>query len=156
MSPLSQNRVAAQRPPILLTVSDRERLFALLGTAAVTASSEAAFFLREEIERADVVPDDVAPSAVVRLGCEVTFVDLSDARIRQAQIVLPEEALGSHSISVLSPIGTALIGLGPGQSIRWTDQGRERSLAVIEVGASKSGVKARRPSARFRLRLPVY
>ena len=155
MSYHSHNRVA-QRPPILLTISDRERLFALLGTAAATVNSEVTCFLREEIERADVVPDDIVPSAIVRLGCKVKFVDLSDARIQQAQLVLPEEAQRNHSISVLSPIGTALIGLGPGQSIRWTDQGRERSLAVIEVGASKSGVKARRPSAQFRLRLPVY
>jgi hypothetical protein len=43
--------------------------------------------------------------------------------------------LSRHCISVLSPIGTAVFGLGPGQSIRWTEQGRERRLAVLEVRA---------------------
>jgi regulator of nucleoside diphosphate kinase len=124
---------AEKRPSIVLTASDRERLFALLGAARTTVDMETACFLREEIERADVAPDDIAPNSVVRLGCDVKFVDHADARIQQAQLVSPEETLRGRCISVLSPIGSALIGLGPGQSIHWTEQGRERSLAVLEV-----------------------
>ncbi|MCK1638932.1 GreA/GreB family elongation factor [Bradyrhizobium sp. 157] len=124
---------AEKRPSIVLTASDRERLFALLGAAPSTVDMDTACFLREEIERADVAPDDIAPNSVVRLGCDVKFVDHADARIQQAQLVFPEETLRGRCISVLSPIGSALIGLGPGQSIRWTEQGRERSLAVLEV-----------------------
>ena len=135
MSNFQGNRVE-RRPPILLTVSDRERLFALLDTAPATLNMEAACFLREEIERADIVPDNVSSNAVVRLGSDVRFVDLSDARMQQAQLVFPGEAQ-HHRISVLSPIGSALIGLGPGQSICWTEQGRERSLAVLEVRAGR-------------------
>jgi regulator of nucleoside diphosphate kinase len=137
MSDFERNRVE-QRPPIVLTASDRKRLFVLLGAAPATVNTEIACFLREEIERADVAPDDVAPNSVVRLGCDVKFVDHTDARLRQAQLVVPEEAQRRHCISVLSPIGSALIGLGPGQSIRWTEQGRERSLAVLEVGSRKT------------------
>ena len=126
-----------QRPPIVLTALDRERLFALLGDALTTVDMDTACFLREEIERADIAPDDVAPNSLVRLGCDVKFVDHADARIRRAQLVIPDGAQRNHCISVLSPIGSALIGLGPGQSIRWTEQGRERSLAVLEVRASR-------------------
>jgi regulator of nucleoside diphosphate kinase len=125
-----------QRPPIVLTALDRERLSALLGDALTTVDKETACFLREEIDRADIAPDDVAPNSVVRLGCDVKFVDHADARIRRAQLVSPEKAECNRCISVLSSIGSALIGLGPGQSIRWTEQGRERSLAVLEVRAS--------------------
>jgi regulator of nucleoside diphosphate kinase len=125
-----------QRPPIVLTALDRERLSALLGDALTTVDKETACFLREEINRADIAPDDVAPNSVVRLGCDVKFVDHADARIRRVQLVFPEKAECNHCISVLSPIGSALIGLGPGQSIRWTEQGRERSLAVLEVRVS--------------------
>ena len=137
MNDFERNRVE-QRPPIVLTASDRERLFALLGAAPAALNTEVACFLREEIERADVAPDDVAPNSVVRLDCDVKFVDHADARIQQAQLVVPGEARRSHCISVLSPIGSALIGLGPGQSIRWIEQGRERSLAVLEVGSRKT------------------
>jgi regulator of nucleoside diphosphate kinase len=126
-----------QRPAIVLTALDRERLSALLGDALTIVDKETACFLREEIDRADIAPDDVAPNLVVRLGCDVKFVDHADARIRRAQLVIPDEAQRNHCISVLSPIGSALIGLGPGQSIRWTEQGRERSLAVLEVRASR-------------------
>jgi regulator of nucleoside diphosphate kinase len=137
-----------QRPPIVLTALDRERLFALLGDAPTTVDKEIVCFLREEIDRADIAPDDVAPNSVVRLGCDVKFVDHADARIRRAQLVFPEEAQCNHCISVLSPIGSALIGLGPGQSIRWTEQGRERSLAVLEVRASGRRSNDSRRNAR--------
>jgi regulator of nucleoside diphosphate kinase len=126
-----------RRPSILLTASDRERLFELLRTAPAAVNTEIAYFLREEIERADVAPDDIAPNSIVMLGCDVKFVDHADALIQQAELVFPEEAQRGYYISVLSPIGSALIGLGPGQSICWTEQGRERSVAVLEVSASK-------------------
>jgi regulator of nucleoside diphosphate kinase len=137
-----------QRPPIVLTAMDRETLVALLGNSLTIMDIEAACFLREEIERAEIAPDDVAPNSVVRLGCEVKFVDHADARIRRAQLVVPEEAQCNHCISILSPIGSALIGLGPGQSIRWTEQGRERSLAVLKVGASGPGSNDSRRNTR--------
>jgi regulator of nucleoside diphosphate kinase len=133
-----------QRPPIVLTALDRERLLALLGDETTTMDMKAAGFLLEEIERADIVPDDVAPNSVVRVGCYVKFVDHADARIQRAQLVFPEEARCKHYISVLSPVGSALIGLGPGQSIRWTEQGRERSLAVLEVRAAGVDQRIRR------------
>jgi hypothetical protein len=49
-----------QRPPIVLTTLDRERLFALLHSALTTVDLSIARFLREEIERAEIVPDHVA------------------------------------------------------------------------------------------------
>lgn len=126
-----------QRPSIVLTSMDRDALFALLSNPQMTTDAAAACFLREEIERADVLSDEAAPNSVVRIGCYVKFVDHADARVRRAQIVLPEDSLCSDRISVLSRIGSALIGLGPGQSIRWNECGEERSLAVLEVSATK-------------------
>jgi regulator of nucleoside diphosphate kinase len=147
MSNIERSR-PEQRPPIVLTALDREKLFTLLGDALMTVDTETACFLREEIDRADIAPDDVAPDSVVRLGCDVKFVDHADARIRRARLVVPEEARCNHCISVLSPIGSALIGLGPGQSIHWTEQGRERSLAVLEVRGSGRRSNNSRRTAR--------
>jgi regulator of nucleoside diphosphate kinase len=137
-----------QRPSIVLTSMDRDALFALLGDPLKTTDVVAACFLREEIERADIMSDDVAPNSVVRVGCYVKFVDHADARIRRVQLVFPEEARCEHCISVLTPVGSALIGLGPGQSIRWTEQGRERSLAVLEVRGSGRRSNNSRRTAR--------
>jgi regulator of nucleoside diphosphate kinase len=129
-----------QRPPIVLTRLDREQLFALLHNALTTADLCIARFLREEIERAEIVPDDVASNSAVRMGCHVKFIDHDDERIRCAKLVFPEESQNSHCISILSFIGSALIGLGPGQSIHWTEHRSERMLTVLEICASEPGL----------------
>jgi regulator of nucleoside diphosphate kinase len=116
---------------------DREKLFALLNDSLATTDSGIARFLREEIERAETVPDNVASNSVVRMGCQVKFIDHDDERIRCAKLVFPEESHNSRCISILSSIGSALIGLGPGQSIHWTEHGSERRLTVLEICASE-------------------
>jgi len=141
LSDIERNRLES-RPSIVLTAFDRERLTKMLGDTLSTADIETAFFLRQEIERADIAADDVPLNSVVRIGCEVKFVDHAEARIQHARLVLPNDAQCSHCISVLTPTGTALIGLGPGQSIRWTEQDRERSLAVLEVSAMNDDQEA--------------
>lgn len=123
------------RPSIVLTRMDRQKLLRLLQDLP-PRSVDTGCLLREEIDRADMISDTAAWSSAVRLGCEVKFVEFGSSHLRRGRLVLPEEARTAHCISVLSPIGAALIGLGPRQSIHWTERGRERSLAVLEVRAS--------------------
>src|SRR6185312_10731102 len=108
----------AYRPPIVLTSEDRERLL-FLKDAAMEDAPEAARFLLEEVERADIVPSSaVIASPLVKMGSTVKFIDYVTDRIEQVRLVYPEEADESRGwISVLTPIGSALLGLGPGQSI---------------------------------------
>ncbi len=122
------------RPPLVLTSRDRERLLALLHDTTATCS-DVARFLSEEIARAELAPGDVAAHSVVRMGSEVKFIDHAATRIRRARLVFPEDAGEPHCVSILSTIGSALIGVGPGQSIQWTEQGELRSLTVLEVRA---------------------
>ncbi|MGE3992748.1 GreA/GreB family elongation factor [Pseudorhodoplanes sp.] len=126
-------RTAQQRPPIVLTPADRDKLLALIRELPVSAHAQSAEFLREEVERADVAMGDISPTLVVRMGSDVKFIDHEDQRIHRARLVFPEEGPGPRFISVLSPVGSALIGLGPGQSIRWTEARGERRLTVLEV-----------------------
>jgi regulator of nucleoside diphosphate kinase len=130
----------ARRPPIILTTADRERLHALIDAAPALADPDTAEFLREEIERADIVTREIAPTSVVRMGSMVQFIDQDDRWIRRARLVFPEEVRDASCISVLSPIGTALIGLGPGQSILWSEHGRDRRLSVLAVQAAEGRV----------------
>lgn len=125
--------MSEQRPPIVLTPTDRDKLLALIHELPASAQPRTAEFLREEIERADVAKGDVSPSSVVRMGSNVEFIDHEDGRVHRAKLVFPEEARGGRFVSILSSVGSALIGLGPGQSIRWNDPGRERSLTVLKV-----------------------
>jgi transcription elongation GreA/GreB family factor len=78
-------------------------------------------------------PGDVASTSLVRMGCAVKFVDHASHHIRHARLVYPEEADSERCVSVLSPLGSALVGLGPGQSFRWVDHGKERSFTVLGV-----------------------
>jgi len=112
---------------------DRERLIALMRNLPDSTNQEVAKFLREEVERADIATGDVAANSVVRMGSDVKFIDHDDGRIHRAKLVFPEEARERRCISVLSSVGSVLIGLGPGQSIWWTELGRERHLSVLEV-----------------------
>ena len=123
------------KPPIVLTSEDRERLSSLKD-AAMEKVPEVARFLLEELERADIVPSSsMIASPLVRMGSEVKFIDYATDRIEQVRLVYPEEANESRGwISVLTPIGSAILGLGPGQSIECCFAGgKTLRLGILNV-----------------------
>jgi regulator of nucleoside diphosphate kinase len=91
--------------------------------------------LRAELERATVVKPEAMPPGVVTMYSTVRYRDEHTGISRQVQIVYPEEADASGGkISVLAPVGAALLGLATGQAIDWTFPGGEiRRLRVEEV-----------------------
>ena len=125
-----------QRPPIVLTNSDRDSLLALLRTAVTDMEPSVARFLREELERADIVSGEISPIAVVSIGSTVKFIDHAAMNIRQVKLVLPDEANDVDLISVTGALGSALIGLGPGQTISWHEGQTERQTTVVETSKS--------------------
>ena len=120
------------KPRITVGEEDHRRLIAL--TAAGGHLSEAADDLLEEIERARVVPQDKLPGDIVRMGSAVTYRPDNGVE-RTVTLVYPAEAdIAQNRISVLTPVGTALIGLARGQSITWTARnGTRHVLSVIAV-----------------------
>ncbi|NYZ15077.1 nucleoside diphosphate kinase regulator [Azospirillum sp. RWY-5-1] len=127
-------RSAEPFPAITLTAADHSRLSALVETVADTAP-DVYDYLSRELDRAAVteVPD-IAPS-IVTMNAEVTFRDESTGQCRRITLVYPGEAdLENGRLSILTPIGAALIGVAEGRSIRWYDrQGEARTLTVLEV-----------------------
>ena len=109
----AQRSCLLERPPIVLTASDRDRLIALLRTASTMIDPEVARFLREELERADIVREEASPTAVVSIGSIVKFIDHKAMSIRQVKLVHPHEANDVDLVSVTGGLGSALIGLGP-------------------------------------------
>lgn len=69
------------------------------------------------------------------MGADVTFRDDVTGKTRRVTLVYPHEAdIDANKISVLTPIGAALIGLSVSQSIEWqTQTGHWRSLTVLDV-----------------------
>ena len=121
-----------QRPPIVVTTRDFNRLSALLNNVSENDSS-AAHFLREELDRADIAHREVGTTSLVTMGSEVRFIDQDSVSVQQVRLAYPNEIKDSCSISVLTSTGSALLGLGPGQSISWSEKGKERRLTVLTI-----------------------
>lgn len=121
-------------PPITIAAPDHERLTALAEIAA-RRDNDAADELQFELDRANVLAVAAMPEGVVRMGSSVTYrADGGDERT--VTLVYPADAdIDAMKVSVLTPVGAALIGMRAGQSIAWTDRvGRERRLTVVSVG----------------------
>jgi regulator of nucleoside diphosphate kinase len=122
-------------PPIIVSGIDFDRLTRLAAAAADTLP-QTADFLAREIARATVAPSGFMLRGVVAMGSQVEFRDDDTGKTRTVNLVYPDQAdLSEGRLSVLSPVGAALIGLSVGQSIEWeTPSGACRSLTVLHVG----------------------
>lgn len=123
-------------PPISIPAGDYRRLTALVD-AAERAPTPVLDYLAQELDRAEVVADEQCPN-VVRVGSLVGYRDGVNGRYRTVRLVWPLEAdVNRNRISVLSPVGAALLGMSPGQSITWPRPvGEPRTLTVLAVYGS--------------------
>ena len=124
------NQKTHRKPKIIVGEIDHERLTGL-ATTALERIPEVAEELLAEMDRAKVVAPAKLPADVVRMGSFVTF-DSDSAQHRRVQLVYPGEAdIEQGRISVLTPIGAALIGLAAGQSIAWTARDGKRHVLTV-------------------------
>jgi regulator of nucleoside diphosphate kinase len=133
----AESNLAAEirgKPRITLSAKDYERLSAL-AHAARNRMPGLAEDLAEEIDRADVLAKGKHPERVVRMNCEVEFRDDTTGKVQIVTLVYPDEAdITKRQVSVLTPVGTALIGLEQGHSMTWqTPSGETRQLTVLGV-----------------------
>jgi regulator of nucleoside diphosphate kinase len=126
-------------PPIILGADEHTRLTALAtsGTGHVAGVADS---LLRELERASVVPDTSVPPDVVRMNSVVLFRTLGGEE-RSVALVFPGEAdIGTGKISIMTPVGAALVGLRAGDSITWeTRDGRKQMLTVLSVQPPADG-----------------
>jgi regulator of nucleoside diphosphate kinase len=102
-------------------------------------SADLADQLFTELERADVFPDGEPGHDVVRMGSTVEY-ETDSGEVRTVALVFPgDENIVAGRISILTPIGAALIGLAKGDSIDWrTRDGRTQRLTVTRIAAPLS------------------
>jgi regulator of nucleoside diphosphate kinase len=124
-------------PDIVIRAADADRL-AALATSLIDSKPELAEELLGELARARVASGDAVPADTVQMGSTLTYE--ADGRRRRVTLVYPAEAdIDAGRVSVLTPVGAALIGLAEGQSIAWTARdGRRQRLTVVAV--ERSGV----------------
>ncbi|WP_113474137.1 nucleoside diphosphate kinase regulator [Brucella intermedia] len=135
-----------KKPNIVVSEIDYERLMGL-ATNVSERLEEIAEELMAELDRAKVVPAKRLPQDVIHMGSTVEFRS-NDGQQRRVTLVYPGEAdIAQGKISILTPIGTALIGLAPGQSISWTARdGKQHELNVLSV-SNEVEVAAATPAA---------
>ncbi|KRB01473.1 hypothetical protein ASD83_08215 [Devosia sp. Root685] len=120
-------------PAITLGRADHTKLNAL-AMAGLERMPDLADRLLEELERAKVVADEKLPEGVVRMGSSITYVT-NEGKEQTVTLVYPADAdIEAGRVSVMTPIGTALVGLKAGQSITWRDRAdRRHKLTVVSV-----------------------
>lgn len=121
------------KPPIIVSSLDLERLERLLESKSLKRLP-GIDALREELDRATVVEPAEIPSGVVTMNSTARFIDAETGATFELTLVYPEAAGSSDKVSILAPVGSALLGLSVGQSISWqVPGGRRLELRVLEV-----------------------
>ena len=119
---------------IIVCAEDVQKLRGLLASSG-GRDEEVAEQLESELDRATVLPRAGVPSDVVIMGSTVEFEDANTHQRRLIELVYPAQADPSKGrISVMAPVGTALLGLRVGQSLDWPvpkGQVRVRILRVV-------------------------
>jgi regulator of nucleoside diphosphate kinase len=135
-------------PPVIISETDRENLYAVAISALTNGRmAPAASNMLREIFRATVVPNDQLPTNVVAVNSCVDVRDNIAGTNRQIVLVLPDEtSTQANAVSVLSPLGAALIGLSEGASAEWCTAGGDRSSITVLRST---------PNRRDRQRLPI-
>lgn len=116
---------------LIISNDDFQKITSLIRSS----NNETAVLLEEELGRAAIVADEQLPSDVVAMNSIVKFVDLESKKESTVTLVFPQDAnVEEHKVSVLAPIGAALIGLKVGHTISWPlPNGKERQIKVVSV-----------------------
>ncbi len=122
----------ANEPAITVTDHDLERLLPILDAN----DTPAAELLDWELRRASVVPHATVDRDVVTMNSDVVYEDVDTGERKTLRVVYPKDANAALGhVSVLAPMGSALLGLRVGQTIEWKLPKGSRTFVVREVHA---------------------
>jgi regulator of nucleoside diphosphate kinase len=115
---------------LIVTDRDLHRLRPMLDQHD-TAASEA---LDGELHRARIVEPHAVPADVVTMNTEVVYEDCATFGTRRVKVVFPQDADASRGfVSVLAPIGSALLGMRVNQSIEWPVPNGTKRIRILEI-----------------------
>ena len=121
---------------VLITEADKEQLEALLDSVQNVHKRDEHYLqmLQEELDRAEVVAAGEIPPDVVTMNSRIRVRDLDTGKSFVCTLVFPRDAdFPGSRISVLAPIGTALLGYRVGDVVEWKVPAGTRRLRVEEV-----------------------
>lgn len=121
-------------PPLVIGHDQMARL-ENMASAQMARNPALADRLLQELGRASTIADSELPADVVRLGSRIIYRDESKGKDEEISLVWPEEAdISQGRISILTPLGVALIGLREGAHFFWeTRREVQRKLLILQV-----------------------
>lgn len=125
-----------ENKPIYLTEFDRERLQKLIVEAQSTDYRKSEYLekLRTEIARATIVSSQDIPGDVITMNSIVRLKDTDTKEEETYTLVFPEDSdLQQGKLSILAPIGTAMLGYKVGDIFEWKVPAGVRSLQIVEI-----------------------
>ena len=121
---------------IFITDTDRDRLEKLLLGTRVWSSRDKEHLqaLEEEMDKAHIVGSRDIPGDVVTMRSQVRVKDMKSGTEMDLSVVFPSEADSEQGkISVLAPVGTALLGYRVGDTVEWVVPGGLRRLKIERI-----------------------
>jgi regulator of nucleoside diphosphate kinase len=121
---------------IYITDSDMKRLLKLVKTAREFNQEDEKYLrdLESELGKASIVKSEDIPNNVITMNAKVLLKDLDSKEELTYQLVFPEDSNpGQDKISVLSPIGTALLGYNEGDNVEWAVPAGTARLKVKKI-----------------------
>lgn len=125
--------------PIVMRESDARMIQGLLAARAEKSNRDQEHLnqLRTELERALVFEAGLVPTDVITIHSSVQVLDLTSGKRQELVLVFPEQAdVAANRISVLAPLGTALLGNREGDEVQWLMPGGLRNLRIERVSVS--------------------
>lgn len=129
------------RNRIYVTKEDFDRLCRLVRgrRAGNTADHGYLDMLEQELDRAEIVDNHSVPPDVITMNSEVRLMDLDSGEVKVYKLVFPNQSRADNCISILAPIGTAMLGYRVGDVIEWPVPKGIRRLKVLEVVCQPEG-----------------
>src|SRR5688500_8812272 len=124
------------KPQLVVRKDDYDHLLTYLkgGLSGNSFDTRNAFDLEAELNNAKVVNEESYQQAAVRLNSKVKIKEESDGRLIELTLVTPEKAdMNQKRISVMAPIGTAIIGFSKGSKVKWRVPSGSKTFTIVEV-----------------------
>lgn len=120
------------QPNITISSNDFDKVHELLDD--YSGNSDYSLLL-DELERANVVSMQELPNNIVKMNSIVTFTILESQQSFSLKLVYPEDTANEGTISILSPVGSALLGLSISQMIEWPLSSNQKTMVRIDTVA---------------------
>ena len=136
---MTKTRKPQTRAPKIVINEDELAHIEALAEGAMLRNPALADRLLEELGRARIVKPNKMPGNVVSIGSTVTYRDEATGQNKTVTLVYPEHAdILRQRISVMTPIGVALLGLSEGAAFYWDTRDNQRRLLTIITVSQRS------------------